>query len=330
MTFDISSFLDQCGFPDFTSEKNIAAALSGGPDSLALSYALSRWSEKENGPDIHCVTVDHGLRAGSADEAKAMQVLVETWPKARHETLVWEGPKPESRFMEEAREARYTLLLDYCECHNIRYLFFAHHLDDQAETVLFRLAKGSGLDGLAAMRALQDYKSIKLVRPLLGVPKQALIDFCEHNALPYIQDPSNDSEAFARVRLRQSMDVLQREGLTPERLALLAQRLDRASNALQFYAEKAWHVCFVEGDAGRTVLKKDALLEQPHEVILRVVSKALAKFSDDQGYGPRMSKVEDLVSDLIREDVFRKRTLGGAVILRDDAAGLIVVSAEKT
>src|SRR5690606_21458404 len=128
---------------------------------------------------IHALTVDHGLRAESAQEAKAVAAWVKDWPRIRHSVLNISALRGQSRRMEQAREKRYEVMARYCADKKIGHLFLAHHLDDQAETFLFRLAKGSGLDGLAAMKPRQRYDdNLVLLRPLLDTPKAALIKIC--------------------------------------------------------------------------------------------------------------------------------------------------------
>ncbi|PZP55351.1 MAG: tRNA lysidine(34) synthetase TilS, partial [Micavibrio aeruginosavorus] len=162
---------------DFSAEKKLALALSGGGDSMALAYLLSGFCRK-NKIELHLLTVDHGLREESAKEAKTIGKWVKIWPDVIHKILKWKGDKPKTRIQEEARKARYELLSSYCTKHKIKYLFLAHHGDDQIETFLFRLAKGSGLDGLSVMPPMQDMKDIILVRPLLNATHEDMIEFC--------------------------------------------------------------------------------------------------------------------------------------------------------
>lgn len=325
---DFKALLADPGFPDFGALERICVAVSGGPDSLALAHLLARWSEETNGPDIHVVTVDHGLRAESAQEAAYVGEVVQGWPRAVHEVLCWEDDKPDSRLQEEAREARYALIGKYCAAHDIDYVFLAHHRDDQAETFLFRLSKGSGLDGLACMQGVQERGSVSLVRPLLSVSKQGLVEYCEACGVDFVRDPSNESERFARVRLRRSMEVLSEEGLSSERLARTSQRLSRARQALDFYAMKTYQAGVLFCDPVRIVLDFCEVRKEPEDIVFRVVSLALKSFQNDANFGPRMTRVEALVSDALREEVFRKRTLGGVTILRDDEKGHLIFEKE--
>ena len=309
----ISDFVTQFSF------SRIAVAVSGGPDSLALWSVLS---EGFNG-ELHALHVDHGLRDESADEAAALAERIEGL-----QVLRWDASS-DKRLQEEARRARYGLMAEYCAEHGIKHLFLAHHRDDQAETVLFRLAKGSGLDGLGGMRKVQVYdEGLSFVRPFLDVPKSDLVAYCEAQNLPYLQDPSNENDDFARVRLRKSQAILEEEGLSAKRLAVSARRFQRAREALDFISKNALGACRKDADTNRVELDSDALLAYPEEIVLRVMLLVIAEIGAEKDYAPRMERVEDLVADLIRSDAFRKRTLGGVVFGRDDKRGLISCLAE--
>lgn len=231
-------------FADLLHHSHIAIGVSGGPDSMALAYLFSRWTEEQNGPHIHVLSVDHGLRPEAVAEVEHVRQMSESWPKTAHYILKWEGEKPAQRVQESARAARYDLMAAHCKSHDIGALALAHHRDDQAETVLFRLAKGSGLDGLAGMRQVQKRGGLDLFRPLLDVSKEDILALCAVENIAYIEDPSNEKKRYARVRLRQSREVLEREGISSKRLAMTAKRMDRARCALDYFAGKRIETAF--------------------------------------------------------------------------------------
>lgn len=316
---------------DFRLQGKLAVAVSGGPDSLVLAHLLWRWAaEGPKRPEIHVLCVDHGLRAESGDEARHVHDVCSAWGDGVVASILrWRHDGVQERVQEAARAARYKLLSDYCADRGIRFLFLGHHLDDQAETVLFRLAKGSGLDGLSAMRPLQVYDGdLTLVRPMLEIPKAELLVYAQAQGLAYLNDPSNESEKFARVRLRRSWGVLEEEGLSASRLGVTAERMARAKDALDFYCDLAYKEAVLSINTSQIVLKFDILKKHPSEIVLRAVLRAMATLVPFSGYPPRMEKVEALVRDLMCVDPFRKRTLGGVVFERDDASGVLIFRPE--
>ena len=233
--------------------------------------------------------------------------------------------------MAGAREARYAVMAEYCAAHGIKYLYTGHHLDDQAETVLFRLAKGSGLDGLAGMRREVKYNdNLTIVRPFLDVPKSELIAYCHAHNLPYIEDPTNQNLTYARNRLRQSAAVLAREGLTAKRLGVTARRLARAADALDFYAAQAFAQAVRKQTADSITLDYAALTVTPAETQLRVILLSMDKLTLEErpGHGPRRERLEILVRDLFGDAPFRKRTLGGFMFARDDRRNALHIEKE--
>lgn len=312
----------------------VAVAVSGGPDSMALCFLLNQWSVNHNGPDIQALIVDHGLREGSAQEAASVKQALERFEKVEAHILEWAEKNPEAKIQEEARRARYGLMAGWCAEHKIEYLFLGHHMDDQAETFLFRLAKGSGLDGLSAMRARQSYdEGLTLARPLLAYSKRELLETCRFEEVFYVEDPSNHDEAFARVRLRESAKILEKEGLSAKRLANTAKRMNRARLALDEIADKVYKTAIFDKNTKRIVFNIRNLILEPDEIALRCVLKGIADLQPGQDYVPRMEKIETLLNDLIsamkQGGDFRKRTLGGVIFECDADTNEFVMSAEK-
>lgn len=312
----------------YEGETDIAVAVSGGPDSMALAWLLHQWAQGHD-INLHILTVDHALRAESAEEARQVGKITAGWPGVQHHILVWEGEKPEARLLEEARRARYGLLSGYCEKHGIRYLFLAHHQDDQAETFLFRLAKGSGLDGLAAMQRTQILDDVTLVRPLLDTAKQDLVDLCIAENIPFVRDPTNEKTDYARPRLRAARAVLEEEGLTSKRLATTAMRLSRAREAFEAISDIVYEDVAQTEATGTIVLMRDMLHVWPEEIVLRVLSKAMAQIRGTaHSYPPRLEKVEDLVREWLAGRLTKTTTLGGCLFVPDDEKGLLSLKAE--
>jgi tRNA(Ile)-lysidine synthase len=207
-----------------------------------------------------------------------------------------------------ARAARYELMAAYAHEHDIPALVTAHHLDDQAETFLMRLKRGSGLDGLSAIPEESVWAGLTLLRPLLDVPKARLVASAEEAGLPYVTDPSNADTRFERARLRGSLDVLARLGLTAEAIALSARRLRRARAALDRAADD-FLACHGETSAaGFASVEQEALTTAAEEIALRVLSRLIGMIGG--GAEPvRLVKLEALLAAL-KDDPRKAHTLG--------------------
>jgi tRNA(Ile)-lysidine synthase len=188
-------------FAPFEARPVLAVAVSGGRDSLALALLAHEWAVAHGGR-VLALIVDHGLRRESADEARATRARL-----ASHgigsEILLWSGDKPSTGLQQAARAARYRLMFEACRRHGILHLMTAHHADDQDETVAMRAARDSGPDGLAGMAAIVEHRDLRLLRPLLGVPRRRLTATIEARGVGWIDDPSNLDRRFERVRVRQ-------------------------------------------------------------------------------------------------------------------------------
>lgn len=317
-------------FPDM-GEGDIAVGVSGGADSMALCFAMSEYFKDSAAVTIHALSVDHGLRAQSLEEVQHVAAQLKPLPNVEHYILTWaHETKPDARIQEKARFARYDLMKNYMRVHNITMLFLGHHMDDQAETFLFRLAKGSGVDGLSCMSVVQKMENdFTLCRPMLGMSKGDMISFCEERGVDFINDPSNDCDDYARVRLRKSRDILAEEGLSSKRLSMAAKRFSRARKALDLIANDAFYGCSSETKSDRIVFGISALISYPEEIVLRVILKAIAHLQDDTGYGTRLERVENLCADLMKPDNFRKRTLGGIIFECRNKDNQLILSLEN-
>ncbi len=309
--------------------RKIAVAVSGGPDSMALLDALFSFSAKRE-CQVIAYTVDHQFHEAAHQEALDVGAYCEKH-NIRHHILKWDhsAGETDSRVQENARTARYALMTEQMKADGISHLFLAHHMADQAETFLFRLAKGSGLDGLAAMQPFAEQgQGIILCRPLLEVSKDELVSYCLQKRIDFATDPSNEDEHYARVRLRKALPALEEEGLSAKRLSTTARRMCRARKALDNISLKSFDNSILEMNTDRIVFDLNALRELDEEILIRVVTRALAHFSDGNDYGVRMEKIETLCMDLIHSDVFRKRTLGGVIFELKNKNSCLMLSRE--
>jgi len=297
----------------------LVLAVSGGPDSTALLLLIAGWHGRLMvAPKLLAVTIDHGLRRASASEARAVKALARRLGVA-HRTLRWTGKKPASGLQEAAREARYRLLARAAKSARAGAIVTAHTLDDQAETVLMRMSRGSGLGGLGAIAresALPgDGPGIVLIRPLLEIPKARLIATLARAKVQFADDASNRDPRFARVRLRALMPALAREGLSARSLARLAVRLRRADAAIEAAVEDAMQRLSGQS-ADQIVLDAEEFVRLPAEVALRLLGRAIARAGGQAGI--RLGKLESLYAALAHAHATKtlrfRRTLGGALV----------------
>jgi tRNA(Ile)-lysidine synthase len=226
-------------FADWKAAPAIILAVSGGPDSIALMWLAARWrGAQKRGPRLVAVTVDHGLRPEAAREARDVKRLARSLDLP-HRTLRWTGPKPRSGLPAAARDARYRLLAKAARANGATHILTAHTRDDQAETLLMRMARGSGLAGLSAMARQSEREGVMLARPFLQIPKSRLLATLAGAKLGFAVDPGNSDARFTRPRFRALMPALASEGCDSRNLARLASRLARANAALELLVDGA-------------------------------------------------------------------------------------------
>jgi tRNA(Ile)-lysidine synthase len=291
----------------FESRPRIAVAVSGGSDSMALTLLAADWCKRRGG-EVVAITVDHGLRAEAAAEARQ----VGRWLRQHgisHRVLRWDPPRTLAGGVQAAaRDARYRLLADWCRDHRVLHLALAHQREDQAETFLLRLARGSGLDGLAAMAASAERDGVRLIRPLLPVPRARLRTTLAAMQQSWIDDPSNEDTAHARVRMRRLMPVLAADGLDAARLADTAAHLGRGRAILDDRVAALLADAAAVFPAGYVRLDPAILGSAPDEIALRALAHCLVTVGGAD-YGPRLDRLARL------HRAIRDGRLGGGATL---------------
>ncbi len=306
-------------FSAFDAIGILVVAVSGGADSAALLRLLARWAKRPGRPTLVVATIDHGVRPDGAEEARRVMGWAEALGLQGVPRRLASGAKGHASL----REARYAALRAIANEVGARHVALAHHRDDQAETVLLRLARGSGLRGLAGMTAERERDGVVYVRPLLPVPAIRLRATCRAMGQEWIEDPSNADPRYARARLRALAPDLAVLGLTPERLSETARRLARAQQAID--AVVAERLCGARAHPiGLVTCPLDAF-DAPDEIALRML-EALLRTVGGQSYPPRMERSEALLEDLRRGARSPRRTLHGCVVARVD--GLVHVYRE--
>jgi len=308
----------------------LVLAVSGGPDSMALMWLAARWrGALANGPRLVAVTVDHGLRPESAREARAVKAIARTLD-VPHQTLRWRDEKPKAGIPEAARTARYHLLAGAARRAGASHVVTAHTRDDQAETVLMRLLRGSGLTGLAAMAPVSRRDGVLLARPLLEVPKARLVATLRAAGVPFSDDPTNRDPTFTRPRLRALLPALAAEGGDARALATLAARVGRANAAIELMTDGAERYLALlaagepaqRAEAGES-FEARAFVALPAEIRLRLLMRVINRVGTE---GPvELGKAEALLDRLERTIAYNahgsasvqgrlKQTLAGALV----------------
>jgi tRNA(Ile)-lysidine synthase len=318
-------------FADWKNAQALVLAVSGGPDSVALMWLAARWRNAlSRGPRLLAVTVDHGLRQEAAREARDVKRLARTLGVA-HRTMRWTAVKPKTGIPAAARLARYRLLANVARSSGASHILTAHTRDDQAETLLMRLLRGSGIGGLAAMARESEREGVFIGRPFLNISKSQLIATLERAGIGFADDPTNRDPGFTRPRIRKVIEGLAVEGGDARNLARLASRLARANAAIEV---------LVDGAARYLALKDAAATSQPaalrpsngvsfdaasfatlaEEIRLRLLLRAIERFGHE---GPaELGKVEALLAAF--DHTLRKAGKGRPVKLKQTLAGAVI------
>jgi tRNA(Ile)-lysidine synthase len=301
-------------FADWRGAPAIVLAVSGGPDSIALMWLAARWRRAlERGPRLIAVTVDHGLRTAAAAEARDVKRLARSLD-LQHRTVRWSGTKPRTGLPAAARSARYRLLAQAARSSGATHILTAHTRDDQAETLLMRIMRGSGIAGLAAMARESERDGVRLARPFLNVSKSQLIATLRKAKVSFADDPTNRDTSFTRPRLRMLMPALAAEGGNTRNLARLASRLARANQAVEVLVDGAErYLALRDRDPSRPgfqaktfdakildakTFDAKAFAALAEEIRLRLLLRAIDRFGHE---GPaELGKVEALLSALDR------------------------------
>lgn len=268
----------------------VGVAVSGGSDSLALLHLMHDYICPDR---IHAVTVNHGLRAEAASEADTVARIAASL-HIPHTTLRWTGWDGQGNTADQARRARYALMTDWAKAQGIAQIALGHTADDLAETLLMRLSRGAGSEGLSAMADRRDLDGVTYLRPLLSVRRTALRDLLTNRGQSWIDDPTNDDTRYDRPRLRHALPDLAALGLTVDALATSARNLRAASDALSHYAAQEARA-HVRTEAGDILIPQTALTDMPAEIARRIIQAALRWIAGGD-YPPRSAALDRFIA----------------------------------
>lgn len=300
-----------------TGNTGLVLAVSGGSDSMALMRLIARWNaglEPQAQPDIHVVTVDHALRPEAAAEADFV-VREAASLGLPVQKLRWDGPHPKTGVPAAAREARYSLMAGFCRQRRA-VLVTAHTLDDQAETLVMALARGAGVDGLSAMQAETTLNGLIIIRPFLEVTRARLRATLSHAGAKWMEDPTNHDTAYERVRVREALKLLEREGVGHAGLARSSRRLSRARTALVHAADILERDAVIHDVSGYCRIMRDPFFQAPDEIQLRCLLAATRTYGG--GMTQSLAGAEGLL-DWMQAGTGKARTFAGCRIVRRSA-----------
>ena len=290
--------------------ENFIVAISGGPDSLALSFLSKIYSIKKS-LDVKYFIVDHKLRKNSTSEAKFVQKQLKNFT-INVNILTWLGKKPTKNIQSAAREKRYNLLTNQAKKFKIKNILLGHHLDDLFENFFIRILRGSGLNGLISLDKKTQSQNINLVRPLLDLNKKDLIYISNYIFGSYVEDPSNKDEKFKRVRIRSFLKELENEGLDKNKFLLTINNLKYSNDTIKFYTKKNLENNVTFLDNKRSAILNKNFFYQSQEVIFRSFN-AVIKFVGKKYYSARGKKIDRIIQ-LIKDNATVKTTLGGCIV----------------
>ena len=302
-------------------EENLAVAVSGGPDSLALAFLVKCYSLK-NKIKVKYFIVDHKLRKESSLEAKTIKDMLKKID-IDCKILPWNGKKPSKNIQAIARDKRYSLLVKECNKNDIRYLLLGHHVNDLLENFLIRLVRGSGLNGLISFNKNTKYKDQKLaiLRPLLDIEKKDLIYVTKKVFNFFIKDPSNINKEFKRTRIRNLLQSLEKEGLDKKKLILTINNLKDSDRSIKFYLDKNLNENSIFLKKKNIYILNQNFFDQSHEIIFRSLTKIIQRLGK-KNYPVRGKSLNELIKE-INAKSFSKVTLGGCFIDRINETILI-------
>ncbi len=297
---------------DKLKKKSFLVAVSGGPDSLAL-VTLSKIYSIEKKVRFYYVLVNHNIRKNSLKEAREVQYLLKK--NKLHLVILNNKKKINKNIQSNARKVRYELLSDYCSKKKVRNIITAHNLEDQVETFLIRLSRGSGLKGLSSMKLVTKIENnLTLIRPLLDIKKKLLIKISNLTFGKYIKDPSNKDKKFLRTKIRNLQTPLKKSGINYDQIIKSINNLASSDKILdKYFNEKFSKVLMKSGKS--VTIKLNKFLELEKEFKIRVINNAIKELRKNY-YNPRSKKVKLLIENLEQKN-FSRATLGGCIFSKE-------------
>ena len=303
--------------------QNFIVAVSGGPDSLALSFLSKIYSIKKR-LNVRYFIVDHKLRDNSTKEAAFVKMLLKKL-SINLRVLTWVGKKPKSNIQSIARNKRYKLLINEANKLNINNILLGHHKDDLVENFIIRILRGSGLNGITSFDQKSNYQNINLFRPLLNFSKIDLEKITKKVFKNYVEDPSNKDEKFKRVKIRNFIKNLELEGLDKDKFNLTIKNLKFANETIKHFVEQNLSENSKIINKYKLVILNEKFFHQPEEIVFRSITEVI-KIVGKKYYPARGKKIDKLINHIKNNNSF-KITLGNCILKKVN--NTILVSKER-
>jgi tRNA(Ile)-lysidine synthase len=307
---------------DLNINENFIVAVSGGPDSLALSFLAKIYSIKKD-LNIKYFIVDHKLRKKSNSEAKYVKKQLKNF-SINLNILKWKGTKPKKNIQSIARDKRYELLVNKAKKFGIKNILLGHQLDDLFENFFIRILRGSGLNGLVSLDKNTKKDQINLVRPLINLDKKDLIYISNNIFGSYVKDPSNEDDKFKRVKVRNFLKQLGSEGFDKKKFFLTIKNLKIANETIKFYTKKNLEENLTFLEKKGNIILNESFFNNSNEVIFRSFTEVI-KIVGKKYYPVRGKKIDKIIQYINSKKSF-KATLGGCIINKVNQT--IIVSKE--
>ena len=310
---------------NFECKEDFIVSVSGGPDSLALTFLTKIYSIKKS-LKVKYFIIDHKLRKNSSSEAQLVKNLLKE--KSIDASIIkWNGIKPKSNVQSLARKKRYNILVDQAYKLNINNILTGHHWEDLYENFFIRISRGSGLNGLVSFGETTNKGKIKIIRPLLNFEKKDLIYLTNNVFKYYVDDPSNEDDKFKRVRIRKLTKTLQAEGLDKNKFFLTIKNLRDSNETINFYVKQNLKENSFFNKKKNIAFLKIEFFDQPHEIIFRSFSEIIK--SVGKNYYPSRGKKIDRIIESIKNcpNTLVKQSIGNCLINKVNQS--IIVTKEQ-